>query len=493
MERGLHSIQLRKGDIINIEIRVPRAVETVEEILAPEKINFIIHKMKEEGRGGHFAIEDSKIEEVNSLTIHGVPKIFTTKSYFSRVLWAILCTSTVVFLIYFMSDAMRRHLNFEIYTREEKIPKHEMSLPAITICNTNLYSGVDDDYAVDQVLPQNCSYTDAKYFKTKTNREHFLDICSWFHGGVMGEFNYNEIKFPQIASFLPHAWPCVTINQNSSLSQKGEKQRSGLKLIMMFDERRRSKNLYYLDEMFEDERQGLFVAFHDPREVIPSFSGDSLPPGYHTIVKLRKKVFRRKEAPYPSKCVHSGQNKTFNLFPGKDRRDKCLYSCLFLRLYQKCNGTEVTMRPFMNKKEFPNILNMTDGKTIKCMMEVVQSVDAVSCKCGIFCDEEVYETQTSRIPWPQKWKAEELTRTFPNLTSSTIRQTFIKLTIYYEEISEFRYTEEEKYSIMNVWTDFGGQMGLFIGASLISFVEILLLLLGCLQQILKKKKNEVSC
>ena len=448
--------------------------------------------MKEEGRGGHFAIEDSKIEEVNSLTIHGVPKIFTTKSYFSRVLWAILCTSTVVFLIYFMLDAMRRHLNFEIYTREERIPKHEMSLPAITICNTNLNSGGDDDYAVDQVLPQNCSSNGSKHFKTNTNRQYFLNVCKWLHSGVMGEYSPRRVSFPQNASFLPNFWPCITLNKNKTMVQKRESLNSGLKLLLIYGERPNKTVPWYGEEIFADERQGLFVTVHDQREVVPAFSGISLPPGYHTIVKLRKKLFRRKESPYPSNCIKSGQKTGFNVFPGKARRDNCLFSCLAIRGYQICRAVNARWRPFMSKKEYPNTLNFTDKKMIDCMMEVVQSVDAVSCKCGIFCDEEVYETQTSRVPWPQKWKAEELTRTFPEMTSSTIRQTFIKLTIYYEEISEFRYTEEEKYSIMNVWTDFGGQMGLFIGASLISFVEILLLLLGCLQKFWKRKKNVVS-
>ncbi|XP_065067302.1 degenerin del-1-like [Rhopilema esculentum] len=273
--------------------------------------------------------------------------------------------------------------------------------------------------------------------------------------------------------------------------QKRESLNSGLKLLLVYGERPNITVPSYANEIFEDERQGLFVAAHDQREVIPAFSGIFLPPGYHTIVKLRKKVIRRKESPYPSNCIKSGQKTGFNVFPGKARRDNCLFSCLALRGYQICHGVDERFRPFMNKKEYPNTLNYTDKKMFDCMFEVVQSVDAVNCKCNVYCDEEVYETQTSRVPWPQQWKAEELTRIFPNFTSSTIRQTFIKLTIYYEEISEFRYTEEEKYSIMNVWTDFGGQMGLFIGASLISFVEILLLLLGCLKKCWKKKINVV--
>ncbi|XP_065067332.1 acid-sensing ion channel 4-A-like [Rhopilema esculentum] len=448
--------------------------------------------MKEEGRRGHFVTEESKMEGINSLTIHGVPKIFTTKSYFSRVLWALLCTSTVVFLIYFMSDAIRKHLNFEIYIKEERIPKHEMSLPAITICNTNFYSGDDDDYAVNQVLPKNCSYTDAEYFETETNRKYFLDICHWFHGGIMGEFSPKNISFPQNASFLPNFWPCVTLNKNKTMVQKRESLNSGLKLLLIYGKRPNKTVPWYGNEIFVDERQGLFVTAHDQREVIPAFSGISLPPGYHTIVKLRKKVIRRKESPYPSNCIKSGQKTGFNVFSGKARRDICLYSCLAIRQYNICHAIDARWRPFMNKKEYPNTLNVTDKERIDCMFEVLQSVDAVNCKCNVYCDEEVYETQTSRVPWPQQWKAEELTRIFPSLTSSTIRQTFIKLTIYYEEISEFRYTEEEKYSIMNVWTDFGGQMGLFIGASLISFVEILLLLLGFLQKVLKKKKNIIS-
>ncbi len=64
-----------------------------------------------------------------------------------------------------------------------------------------------------------------------------------------------------------------------------------------------------------------------------------------------------------------------------------------------------------------------------------------------------------------------------NYSIEEIRQKLIKISIYYDEFSEVVNEESQLYTFLNVVSDIGGHMGLLLGASWISLVEILMLLI----------------
>ena len=77
-------------------------------------------------------------EEVESLTIHGLPKILNTKSWRRRLIWSILLGVTVSLYLYFSTDIIKQFRSNAIYVTTTKTAAENMSLPGMTFCNTNL-------------------------------------------------------------------------------------------------------------------------------------------------------------------------------------------------------------------------------------------------------------------------------------------------------------------------------------------------------------------
>lgn len=61
----------------------------------------------------------------------------------------------------------------------------------------------------------------------------------------------------------------------------------------------------------------------------------------------------------------------------------------------------------------------------------------------------------------------------PKAKDIASRDNFLRLQIFYEDLSVFKTINEEAYKIENLLADIGGQLGLWIGCSVMTFVELL--------------------
>ena len=66
-------------------------------------------------------------------------------------------------------------------------------------------------------------------------------------------------------------------------------------------------------------------------------------------------------------------------------------------------------------------------------------------------------------------------KTNNTLSANDIRERLMKLSIYYNEFKENVSEEHPLYDLLTIVSDLGGQMGLFMGASLLSLAEIIAL------------------
>ena len=64
-----------------------------------------------------------------------------------------------------------------------------------------------------------------------------------------------------------------------------------------------------------------------------------------------------------------------------------------------------------------------------------------------------------------------------NLSKDSIRDDFMSVSVFYEDLQVTTTTTEYSYSDSAFLADLGGALGLFLGASLIAFIEIGMLLL----------------
>ena len=432
-------------------------------------------------------------EQVKSLTIHGISNVFTAEWWFPRFLWLIFVVSLVILLTYTFSWSYRRYSSFEVYEKIEIKKRKFLPLPALTFCHTDLYNPQTYMYSappVFQHFPENCSFSGREHFKNDINMYIFSLFCNVFIGtfnaqsSAIGNFLPQYFQFPKGFTLLPQTHPCTTLNRNSTLVQITSGENSGLHMIMYAPQVNNPFFSYEVTSPLLDRRQGISVQLHDPELYVPFQSGILLPVGFHTRISITKKTIKRLPSPYPSGCIQGISDKD-SIFPGKNTQEMCIASCIHKTLYRKCSGVFPEITVFFN----PGLArNVSFNDTMKCLARAAQSPDTSKCKCNPHCFDETYSYTTSRNPWPSRLQLSTLSKLVNklegvrnrSLTLQDLRERLFKVSISYATFKELAHEEAPVYDVSSIAGDIGGQMGLCLGASLISLVEIISLLVTCI-------------
>ena len=430
-------------------------------------------------------------EDVESLTVHGIPRAISAKSKCARILWlslsilAVLGLSTTVFKS--LSGYFRREITIKTTLRQNRV----LPLPAITFCNTKYVFDYFKSVPSLQSFPKNCSSKGDMHFSNEANNISFNIGCQMFFGEVSAElFLINQIaektfRFPDNFTFVPNRYPCFTFNRNSLSVQKAEGEENGIK-ILLYNTEFKGPRFHHTSGSVRDETRGISVWLHDPNQKIPFGDRVTLLPGFQTHISVRKNIVKKKQHPYPSKCSESGPDQS-SIYPGKNIMRMCYASCFYKAMYKLCHGVMPSVRAFMHAPEYP--IHDNSARFWACLTGNQSSIDYTKCECRPHCYEEVYKLTVSRSTWPQNWQTRSFARLIKgveekelNLSAEEIRDRLIKVVIYYEDFMETIYEEIPLYNILSIVSDLGGQMGLFLGASLLSLAEIVALMIGVMKR-----------
>ncbi|CAB1458432.1 unnamed protein product [Pleuronectes platessa] len=95
-----------------------------------------------------------------------------------------------------------------------------------------------------------------------------------------------------------------------------------------------------------------------------------------------------------------------------------------------------------------------------------------SCPCETPCNLTRYGKELSMVKIPSKGSARYLSRKYDK-TEDYIRDNFLVLDIFFEALNYETIEQKKAYDVAGLLGDIGGQMGLFIGASILTILEIL--------------------
>ena len=431
-------------------------------------------------------------DEARDLSIHGIPKLISAVSSSKKIFWLIWCCVALGLFAYFAINIFQLHFSYETYLSTKVKFKSRLKFPAVTFCDTNhntIFANSGD--VAFQHLPNNCSNINQSDFVTPRNREYFEGACKIFMAmsKITTMVKYADLlKFPDNFTFVPSSWPCFTLNRNASLEQLEADERNGIRALLFYNESERAHwpNLTGIE--ISDERQGLYVDIHDQAEHIHKLHGIILPTGFHTHIVIRKIKTVRKRKPFDSNCYEETENRYTKVLTGKHTMSNCLFACMAREVYTKCKDLPPFYRMFMKNSTYPKLNNMSTTEVGLCAKQALTDFSYIedqwkTCNCRLPCEQIDFETKVTRNPWPQSWQAEYLSKVLADVTKipqnqigfELIKKHLIKLSIYYGEMSETEITEKELYETAKIVSDLGGQMGMFLGASFLSLIELLVL------------------
>jgi uncharacterized membrane protein len=78
-----------------------------------------------------------------------------------------------------------------------------------------------------------------------------------------------------------------------------------------------------------------------------------------------------------------------------------------------------------------------------------------------------------------------------NITTSYIKDSVLKIVIYYSSLAEIEINDTASFPPENLLSNIGGNMGFFLGASIISVFELIILLIKMICSMNKRARQMI--
>ena len=327
----------------------------------------------------------------------------------------------------------------------------------------------------------------------------------------------------------PMYFNCYTFNggnlSKEKLISRTTGPQEGLSLVMYL-ESDNGDNIYndtYYTFSNIGNAAGVRVTIHPPNtRPNPMEQGFDVPPGFSASVGMNVRRITRLGAPFGD-C-------TEDVYWGNERfvysQQTCLSLCQQRFIMAQC-GCVSSYLPIpednqslrycaycgtfnsQNVNMFFSNLSCENEK----LTEFSQSGEVkTACNCQPPCIEQLYKYHTSYSYWPLEHFQEHFyelyvlsqenystLKAYQNLrrfnTSDIvrlglIRKNFVRLNIYLEDLTIEERIQKKSYEIQNLFSDIGGTLGLYIGLSIITLLEIIEVVIKLVNRLVLKIQNK---
>ena len=286
--------------------------------------------------------------------------------------------------------------------------------------------------------------------------------------------------------------------------------------------------------------EGVRVVIHPPGTTpYPFTEGFDVPPGFSASLGIRPRRNIRVSPPH-------GNCSRANPFGGSEERYRlmaCQKMCLQHHIIHKCQCSDVGLPSMEKHPHTPKCRNdssMPGECTFNATQECLDSLFALherikcaratksmltkntsaleACQCYPPCDEVTYDVSYSLSKWPAsgyegdaafydvfgieqfserfnktetKGKYSLFTKYFNINDREKTMKDFARLNVYIADSNVMKTTESEDYTTTQLVSDIGGQMGLWVGISIITLTEMLELFMEIFRYLTTNKYHRV--
>ncbi|XP_076309942.1 degenerin-like protein unc-105 [Tachypleus tridentatus] len=263
----------------------------------------------------------------------------------------------------------------------------------------------------------------------------------------------------------------------------------GLRLLLKISNRQENVPFY-------SPQSGVRVVVHSPSEIaFPEDSGVDIPPRMTGTVSVEKKEIHRLERPH-GVCSYESDVDGWRLVASQFNYSKsaCLKACRTKQVLTNCNcALSMRLAEFMDKDaEMCPI-----GEVDKCVNNQLVSEN---CTCDPGCQEHQYKTTAAySLMNEDHLCVGDLMGILGTDSEGGLcgenTETLVGVHVYLKSLTVEVIVETPTYTVTSLLSNIGGTLGLFMGLSVITVVEIIELFLSlfvCWCTFSRKNKNSVS-
>jgi len=452
-------------------------------------------------------------------SFHGLPHIAASKSCIRICFWAFLILISLALMLLAIIMVSIKYISFDTYIKRELEEPNRLKFPAVTICNLNQYTksyfqknlGYSEEDLFNVTL-----FVDALSSRRRLTKNHDISELNILINELAEQYDDDiaEISFGDTESldfshrlenmlvscyfdnqpcFGQHFTPkvnikgrCFTFNSNTSdvLYASSPGALYGLELILNVEQHE-----YFMPHI---SSVGFEVYVHQQGDFpyLGEHSAFTVSPGVHTNVVLSTERLEYLEPPYGA-CEKDLKLEYFSVYT----REACLDECRTKATIRVC-GCRLFYMP-------GSATVCSPSEYVNCVVDLLRNFwDLHQCDCPLPCNiPESYRFELSYSAYPAKHvplllhKAGVLPNVSglpesihnPNATDDKatqeellkfFKENFVKITLYYNQLSLNKLTEVLEYDTFQFIADFGGHLGLFTGAGFLTFFEFVEVCLG---------------
>ena len=391
-------------------------------------------------------IRMKKEQYIKTSTIHGVPKIFTD-CWIESCFWLCITIIGVSLSIFGASTLISKYYSYEIYTAFSSRIIEKNTFPSVTFCDYQLmlnnyyaYCGVRiGESHVNSTLP--CQSMVRKFPEVKnilnstnewSNGIFHVNYCSSWGGKNCATDGY-------IKSLSKHNHTCFTWNHKGNYYD--DHGHIDIKLnVNLTCGKNFSKLIAIVHDPKITELQLMFQTFLETSRIYQ--------------FQIQKTEMNRLKYPFPSNCTDEKPN---YIFPGRYTRTSCVDSMNYIDMLKHCGDTFDYIKRYVPEdllRMYSRNVTVTEAQY--CMLNFSQRTINSTEACPVPCKEIEFSTLTS----------------FHNILE--LNNSLYTVEILHSKFDSIKVIEERQlYTWDQIAGEVGGFLGLIIGVSFVSVVELL--------------------
>ena len=436
-----------------------------------------------------------------------VQKIFAAKNLSVKLIWIVYLVSTSGLCAFFIYKYISEYLKYNVSSQIDWININRLDFPIITLCQPNYQDTLYIELAnqlFQNISKEDSDITDSyfiRYFGRKIsyktlinknrNQTETIPISTFLLSCIFSAKNcFNEFEY----FYDFYYGNCYTFNSAKAKYSTQTGVFNGFQLQLYIDDTSSVNTIFSIENGFK-----IFINRHKNNFNLMT-EGIQIAPGFMTNIALSKYTIKQVPFPY-SKCIDNLNSfDSYNsiiykkIFGFKKFYD--YFSCKLL-CFQKLVGSKCKCQHVISKQYYYENMRTCEQQDEVCALtawfDFSANFDVINeCDCPIECISVGYTATTSISDYPTKFYADNILSQIPliiskfqdksKMTYENIRKRVVSVNVYYDELKETVIEHEIKMSAFDLFSSIGGILSLFIGLSLLSFIEFFEILIMILFQ-----------
>ena len=392
------------------------------------------------------SINIKKDHYIETSTVHGIQKIHSADYKLEKCLWLCVLLAGISFSAFGTSTLVSKYYRYEIYTSVSSPITNTNYFPSVTFCDyqlmlSNYYAYCGVRKAEKFVYPDiPCPSIVMKFPEVK----NILNSTTEWSNGIFHVKNCttwgnkNCATDDYFKSLSKHNHTCFTWNYNGNF----------------YDAYGHTDIIFQLNFTSGKKFSKMIALVHDPeitelQIVFQTF----LEPSKSYEFKVQKTEINRLKYPFPSNCT---DGKPHDIFPGKYTRSSCMESINYIEMLKHCGDIFDYVKRYLPDNLYRMYRrNVTTIDVWFCMLEFSRLTVNATDDCPVPCQEiELY--------------------TSPTFHTIKKNDSLYTVDIINEKFDSYKVIQEKQlYTWDTIAGDVGGFLGLIIGASFVSVVELM--------------------